>query len=230
MSNTLHCKLLDKELISGSSIIYPLYHWLNPKHHWSALIICEDFRLMWKRKSPHNIINWTDQPITTHRQPLSSRKCSLTHLHSIVKVRITYKLDMMHRCVNAVVSLHISRLLWTHFRPCAKPEVKPNGWVVTCLTIGHACTHLFCSNRLETYTPIAFNKRVTFLPSTRHVTALCVHVCYIVCAYDCISWLYESQHTDNATYTHKAVTECIEAKKLLSHWRQLHYKLCKGQL
>ena len=36
------------------------------------------------------------------------------------------------------------------------------------------------------YTPIAFDERVTFLASTRRVTALCVCICCIVCVCDCV--------------------------------------------
>ena len=36
------------------------------------------------------------------------------------------------------------------------------------------------------YTPIAFNERVTFWLQRARVTALCVHVCCIVCVCDCI--------------------------------------------
>ena len=69
---------------------------------------------------------------------------------------------------------------------------------------------------------IAFEERVTFLASTRLVTALCVCVGCIVCVCDCkidIRELYMQvlQHT----HTYKAVTGLVEAKNLLSRRRQL---------
>ena len=57
-----------------------------------------------------------------------------------------------------------------------------------------------------------------FLASTRPITALCELVCCIVCVCDYVKVMI-MQHA----HTHKAVTERVEAKKLLSRQRQSNY-------
>ena len=78
---------------------------------------------------------------------------------------------------------------------------------------------------ITSYTPIAFDERVTFcLQRSLSQPYLCVCVCCIVCMYDCVMVTREP-HTQIMQHTHrqKAVTGCIEAKKLLSRQRQSNY-------
>ena len=65
-----------------------------------------------------------------------------------------------------------------------------------------------------------------FLALTRPVTALCVHVCCTVCVCDCVIVIRNIYaHIMQHTHTHKAVARYVEAKKLLSHQRQVNYSL-----
>ena len=86
------------------------------------------------------------------------------------------------------------------------------------------CLHRYLSlSHVEImfYSLIAFDKRVTlWLQRT-----LCVCVCCIACMCNCVMFIHKPhvqimQHS----HTHKAVTERVEAKTLLSHKRQSDYR------
>ena len=81
----------------------------------------------------------------------------------------------------------------------------------------------FTTTEPNYYSPIAFDERVTFWLSTCLSTALCAFVC---CVCNCVIVICEPyaqimQHM----HTHNAVTERVEAKKLLSRQRQSDYRL-----
>ena len=63
-----------------------------------------------------------------------------------------------------------------------------------------------------------------FLASARQLIALCICVCWIICAYGLrIKITRSHMHTMQQAHTHKAVTGCAEANKLLSRRRQSDY-------
>ena len=83
-----------------------------------------------------------------------------------------------------------------------------------------------CTSYINVYSPIPFDERVTlwlqFVPS---LPCACAYVAFIICACGSPITITQSHtHTMQQTHRHKVVTECTEAKKLLSRWRQSDYR------
>ena len=77
----------------------------------------------------------------------------------------------------------------------------------------------------DDYTPIAFDERVTFL--LQHARSLPCGVRLLHCMHVRLRNGYTRAYAQimQHTHTNKAVTGCVEAKKLLSRRRQSNYRV-----
>ena len=77
-----------------------------------------------------------------------------------------------------------------------------------------------------TYSVIAFDERVTFwLQRVGSLPCACAMLNYLRVGLRITITQSHTHNTMQQTHTHKAVTGCVEAKKLLSHRRQSDYSV-----
>ena len=109
-----------------------------------------------------------------------------------------------------------ARYMWH----CLRNKPFQKSWIYT-LTTSYWMSHL-----LPNYTLIAFDERVTFwLQLVRSVTCACAYAALFArrLAYN----HYAIAHTCNAANAHAQGSDpVVEAKQLLSRWRQSEYSCC----
>ena len=93
-------------------------------------------------------------------------------------------------------------------------------WAVTLQVSSISC------HKVALYSNCLWQKS-KFLASTCLVTTLCICNCCIVWVCDCVIVISKPMcKIMQYTHMHKAVTRWVEARKVLSHWRQSEYSVC----